>query len=475
MDFSRPHIHESGVTTKSQIRIVSSNNTTETELDRWLLEASNQAALNLFQTTDAAKADCTLYTERILPTSNIISAGDLVVIFESFDNLTFVYAQAGQRFNNKNGHFAHDDFIGKPFGSKIRSMDHQGYGFVYLLKPTPELWARSLPHRTQIVHELDASMIVWYLHLQPNMVVCESGTGSGAMSHFLLRAIAPHGRLHTFEFNAMRADAAKQEFEKNQVQNLVQVHHKDVCGKDGCGGGFAPEVPPQQAHAIFLDVPEPWLAIPHAAITLKRGVGRLGSYSPCMEQSQRTIQKLKEYGFHSIKTIEVRLREHYVDPVELWGPPTEKRPRVESNPIVSQKLSGKIPLDQQVPLVMTDNDDDDDDDDEVNNNNKNQMTTNKNVGVITDEMMKEDGTTTTAAAASPPPPRKRMIVARPFATMRGHTAFLTFCTAGNKVQPNPKQQDHLKSTTATTTTTAAAAAAAGTTTTNGGTTVKKLE
>jgi len=420
MDFARAHIKEGGVTAKSGIRIVPTTDTTCTSVDeslltstvvagptvdQQLLQAANQSALDLFQTSDPAKADGKLYTERVLPTSSIIQNGDLVVIFESFDNLNFVYCQQGARFNNKNGHFPHDDFIGKPFGSKIRSADNQGYGFVYLLKPTPELWARSLPHRTQIVHELDASMIVWYLGLTPNMVVCESGTGSGAMSHFILRTIAPHGTLHTFEFNQMRAETARQEFIKNKVDHLVTVHHRDVCNKDGKGGGFL--LGSQQAHAIFLDLPEPWLAVPHAAYTLKCG-GRLGSYSPCVEQSQRTIAVLKECGFHSIKTIEVRLREHYVDPIELWGPPTEKRPRVEANPIVSQKLSGKIPLDQQVP----DKEDD-------------------NGGLAMVESKSGDDDSPLL------PPRKRMIVARPFATMRGHTAFLTFCTAGNKVQPDP--------------------------------------
>ena len=36
--------------------------------------------------------------------------------------------------------------------------------------------------------------------------------------------------------------------------------------------------------------------------------------------------------------------------------------------------------------------------------------------------------------------RKKMVVARPFGTMRGHTAFLTFATAGNKRQPNPNEK-----------------------------------
>ena len=32
---------------------------------------------------------------------------------------------------------------------------------------------------------------------------------------------------------------------------------------------------------------------------------------------------------------------------------------------------------------------------------------------------------------------KKRLVARPFGTMKGHTAFLTFASAGNKRRPNP--------------------------------------
>ena len=63
------------------------------------------------------------------------------------------------------------------------------------------------------------------------MVVCESGTGSGAMSHCIMRAIAPHGKLHTYEFNEMRAKTAKEEFKRNGVDHLAEVHWRDVCGK----------------------------------------------------------------------------------------------------------------------------------------------------------------------------------------------------------------------------------------------------
>lgn len=38
-----------------------------------------------------------------------------------------------------------------------------------------------------------------------------TGTGSGSMSHSLIRTIAPTGHLHTFEFHAERAEIARYE------------------------------------------------------------------------------------------------------------------------------------------------------------------------------------------------------------------------------------------------------------------------
>lgn len=397
MDFALKHIAQDGVAVKSKIRVLrqSERNGSASHhpsgLDDKLLGAANQAARDLFGVTNDDQANAKFYPERTLPTTSIVEAGSLIVIFESFDNLNFVYATPGEDFRNRNGWFPHDDFIGKPFGSIVRSKDNQGYGFVYLLKPTPELWARSLTHRTQIVHELDASMICHFLELRPNMVVCESGTGSGALSHAMLRSIAPHGKLYTYEFNESRAIKAREEFEKNGVSHLVDVTHCDVCGKDDKGGGFG--LAPKAAHAVMLDLPEPWLAVPHAAHVLKPG-GRIASYSPCVEQAQRCIAAMKETGFHSIRTLEFRLREHYVDEVEMWSPPTEKRPRLELNELHHLAYVQKVDGVQESAKEM-------------------------NPTEQEGHMLKRDD------------PRKRKIVCtRPFNNMRGHTAFLTFATAG---------------------------------------------
>lgn len=443
MDFGKPLVDYENVTTRSGIKLIETSE--EDPIDNLLIQCANQASGELFLSTGSKifstvknvsgktdiegrkdLIDCSLYVTKYKPCSETIEEGTLVVIFESFDNLNFAYVKRGNIFNNRNGAFHHNDFIGKTFGSKIRCRDRRGLGFVHLLRPTPELWARSLNHRTQIVHELDASMIVFNLNLRPNMVVCESGTGSGAMSHAIMRAIAPQGKLHTYEFNNMRAKTARAEFDKNGVGHLVQCHWRDVCGKhDPHGnntdsaeeekigsGGF--NIGPSAADAIFLDLPEPWLAIPHAAYTIKKN-GSICSYSPCMEQTQRTCQAMKQYGFHSIRTIEVRLREHYVDELELSTVPTKKLPR-------DMNINNYVPGKPTEPNVKEDVDE--------------PIAKKEPIGNERDEK-EENKPMDDPNNLVPARKKPKILAARPFQTMRGHTAFLTFASAGSQLFPDP--------------------------------------
>ena len=441
MDFSLPHKHEKSLVTSSNIRQVdvpkgNDENGGDASVDQVLIQEANKATASLFLGNYADSGDngdgsysSTLdkdeqqilmnsasYPERSTPLSETITEDSLVVIFESFDNLKFCYPQKGKIFSNRNGHFHHDDFIGKPFGCKIRSRNNQGYGFVYLLKPTPELWSRSLNHRTQIIHFLDASMIVYYLNLRPNMVVCESGTGSGALSHSLMRTIAPKGMLHTYEFNEVRAETARKEFASNGLSHLSRVYHKDVCGKHGPGGFDRPQA---SVDAIILDLPEPWLAVPHAAYCIKRN-SRIVSYSPCIEQAQKTIEALKKHGFHTIKTSEFRLKENYVAEEEYEMPPREKRQRIEDNRVYPHTKEGNG--EKKSTEAET----------------KPEKTNESNATTEASDNSASDAKGSSTKATSTKRKAKTKLVARPFVIMRGHTAFLTFATSGNALQAKPE-------------------------------------
>eukprot|EP00941_MAST-03F_sp_MAST-3F-sp1_P002762 g2762.t1 len=220
--------------------------------------------------------------------SNTVRENELVILYLSPDNIHALYPKVGEVFNCRFGCFQHSNIIGQEFGTKITNAQGR---HIFALSPTPELWSRALAHRTQIIYTMDASVISLMMDLRPGMVCVESGTGSGSLSHHFARCVMPTGHLHTFEFNETRVHAAKSEFSANKI-DCVTVRHRDVCAE-----GFSPV---ENADAVFLDLPAPWLAVPHAAKILK-SEGAICCFSPCIEQVMRTCNALRENGFNRIK------------------------------------------------------------------------------------------------------------------------------------------------------------------------------
>lgn len=132
-----------------------------------------------------------------------------------------------------------------------------------MLQATPELWTQTLPHRTQIIYTPDISMILFQLEIKSGTVVIESGTGSGSLSHSIARAVKPNGHLHTFDFHEQRCELARDEFKAHGIDESITVYHRDVCAD-----GFSDELS-EQVDAVFLDLPAPNLAIPHAVKAFK--------------------------------------------------------------------------------------------------------------------------------------------------------------------------------------------------------------
>jgi len=229
--------------------------------------------------------------------SDMVEEGDTVVLYFGRQNINPIDIDKTKTFQSKFGAFHHKDIVGKRYGCKMRSK--KGWG--YLLRPTPELWTVSLPHRTQILYTMDISMITMELQLRPGSIVVESGTGSGSLSHAMIRTIKPTGHLHTFDFHEQRVNKAREEFD----QHYGKGKYVTCAHADACVDGFSLE---DVADAVFLDLPTPWEAVPHAKRALKKSGGRLCSFSPCIEQVQRTSTALRKAEFCEVKTVEVLVR-----------------------------------------------------------------------------------------------------------------------------------------------------------------------
>ena len=229
-----------------------------------------------------------------------VGEGDLAAVVDRGVAIRVVTVTRGGKFQNRNGLFQMDDWIGKDWGTRI--MNQQGKDLV-LVKPTPELWTQILTHRTQILYLPDISMIILKLELKPGCLVLETGTGTGSLSTSLARAVHPTGKVYTFEYHKERASKAKEDFEWLGVDHIVEVGTRDTQAQ-----GFPDEFH-GKADAVFLDLPTPWLAVKSAYNCLKRDK-MLCSFSPCIEQVQRTLEELNDCGFTGFETIEILTREH---------------------------------------------------------------------------------------------------------------------------------------------------------------------
>ncbi|KAL0331950.1 UNVERIFIED_CONTAM: tRNA (adenine(58)-N(1))-methyltransferase catalytic subunit TRMT61A [Sesamum calycinum] len=246
--------------------------------------------------------------------------GDLVVVYERYDSMKPVKVTENGVLQNRFGVFKHSDWIGKAFGSKVFSSKG---GFVYLLAPTPELWTLVLSHRTQILYIADISFVVMYLEIVPGCVVLESGTGSGLtllhvqllQTGMFIHLISMNRGLHQLGVaNSVSPcvlpaptnikQLSREDFERTGLSSLVTVGVRDIQGE-----GFPDEFF-GRADSVFLDLPQPWLAIPSVSKVLQQD-GVLCSFSPCIEQVQRSCETLKSH-FTDIRTFEVLLHAYEV-------------------------------------------------------------------------------------------------------------------------------------------------------------------
>ncbi|CZS97824.1 hypothetical protein WAI453_008850 [Rhynchosporium graminicola] len=197
-------------------------------------------------------------------------------------------------------------------------------GFIHLLPPTPENWTSSLPHRTQVVYTPDYSYILHRIRARPGTSLIEAGAGSGSFTHASSRAVykgnanAKLGKVWSFEFHAQRHEKLQEEIQAHGLENIVQITHRDVCE-----GGFLVDGQSPQAESVFLDLPAPWLALPHlsrskptSSSTDTPFISPLSStapvhictFSPCIEQVQRTVSVMRQLGWVDIEMVEMSQR-----------------------------------------------------------------------------------------------------------------------------------------------------------------------
>jgi tRNA (adenine57-N1/adenine58-N1)-methyltransferase catalytic subunit len=225
--------------------------------------------------------------------------GDQVLLVDAKKRRYLVTLAAGAEFHTHAGVLPHDEVIGKPEGSTLRST--RG-ATLLALRPTLADFVLKMPRGAQVIYPKDLGPILMLADIFPGARVLESGVGSGAMSMTLVRAGALVTGYELREDFANRAVKNVATFLGDEALSRYSVEQRDVY--EG--------VDETDLDRVVLDLPEPWRAVKHAARAMHRG-GVLVAYTPQITQAAQLREELGGQGFGMIDTIEVLNRGWHID------------------------------------------------------------------------------------------------------------------------------------------------------------------
>ncbi len=117
----------------------------------------------------------------------------------------------GRTFHTHRGGLAHDDLIGAPEGTVVKSSGGTPY---VALRPLLADFTLSMGRGAAVVYPKDAAQIIALADIFPGARVLEAGAGSGALSCWLLRSVGEDGLLVSYERRADFADIARGNVER---------------------------------------------------------------------------------------------------------------------------------------------------------------------------------------------------------------------------------------------------------------------
>lgn len=230
-------------------------------------------------------------------------ANQLVILSTPGGKRYLINLRPGQTFYTNLGHYRHDDLIGQPLGTTVHS---QLGNPVLLLEPSLADLITRIKRNTQIIYPKDAAYLVHRLSLRNGDQVIEAGTGSGGLTIALAWAVAPAGRVYTYEVRADNYQIARTNLERVGLLENVSMYQQSVVD------GFRQ----RGADAVFLDVRDPGHFLEQVRAALRPG-GFFASLVPTANQVIELLAALERSSFADIAVEELLLRQYKVVPDRL--------------------------------------------------------------------------------------------------------------------------------------------------------------
>ena len=207
------------------------------------------------------------------------------------DKKEYFVKDTAKDFHTPNGVVKKEDFT-KEDGSIITT--HSGTEFLLYTPHFLDLYKR-IKRLPQIIPFKDIGSIIAMTGVNKESLIVDGGTGSGALACFLAHIAK---EVVSYEIKEEHKSVAQDNISFLGITNLFLKSKSLYDGIDE-----------SNVNLLTLDLPEPWLVLPHAEKALLYG-GFIVSYSPTVPQVQDFVNALEKYpSFVHVRTIELIERE----------------------------------------------------------------------------------------------------------------------------------------------------------------------
>jgi len=150
----------------------------------------------------------------------------------------------------------------------------------------------NLKRGPQIISPKDIAWLIYKSGISTGDTVIEVGSGSAALTVSLAQAIAPNGKVITFEANSRHYNIAKNNICMSPWQSLIDLRSSKLT----------PDNQVIKSSAVFLDIPNPHELVSWAKQSLTCGSFFI-SYLPTVNQVEVLVSALK--GWKEIEITEI--------------------------------------------------------------------------------------------------------------------------------------------------------------------------
>lgn len=227
--------------------------------------------------------------------------GERILLIDSRGRRYLVRLQTAGTFHFHGGAVPHDEILGRPEGTRVESA---AGAVLTCFRPTLADFVLKMPRGAQVVYPKDLGAIVMHADVFPGAHVLEAGTGSGALTLTLCRAVGAAGRVVSYELRPEFREKAARNIESfmGKTPEWLELREGDLRDVEATGETFQRAV---------LDMPQPWDMLAALDIALEPG-GIVCAFLPTTVQVQTTVLALEKHGYRQVETLEILHRTWHV-------------------------------------------------------------------------------------------------------------------------------------------------------------------